>query len=192
MAMQNILFFGDSLTAGYGLTNPSMESYPALIGQKIIAAKLDYHTINAGSSGDTSAGGLSRIDYWLSRPIAVFVLELGINDILRGIPPQTTRSNLQAIINKAKAKYPSVRILLMGMQVPAFLHSPFTDQFNNIYPALAAANNTAFVPYFLDGVAGKARLNQRDRIHPNADGYKVISENVWPAIQRLIQAAGGA
>jgi acyl-CoA thioesterase-1 len=186
MATQNILFFGDSLTAGYGLANPAQESYPALVGQKIVAVQLDYHVINAGLSGDTSSGGLSRIDYWLSRPVTVFVLELGINDILRGVPPQTTRGNLQAIIDRVKAKYPAVRILLMGMQIPAFLHSPFTDQFNSIYPDLAAANNLAFVPNFLGGVAGIARLNQRDRIHPNAEGYKVIAENVWPVIQKII------
>ncbi|HZY37173.1 MAG TPA: arylesterase [Mucilaginibacter sp.] len=187
MATQNILFFGDSLTAGYGLQNPALESFPALIGQKIAAGQLDCHVINAGLSGDTTAGGLSRIDYWLSRPVAVFILELGINDILRGIPPQNTRNNLQAIVNKVKAKYPGARMVLMGMQIPAFLHSPFTDQFNNIYPALAAANNIALAPYFLEGVAGKARLNQHDRIHPNAEGYKVIAENVWPVIEKVIR-----
>ncbi len=185
MPTQNILFFGDSLTAGYGLQNPAMESYPALIGQKIAAAPLDYHIINAGLSGDTSAGGLSRLDYWLSRPISIFVLELGINDILRGIAPQTTRNNLQAIIDKTKTKYPAVKIVLMGMQLPAFLHSPFTEQFNAIYPGLAAANQMALIPYFLDGVAGMARLNQRDRIHPNADGYKVIAEKVWQVMQKV-------
>lgn len=186
MATQNILFFGDSLTAGYGLASPAQESYPALIGRKIAAAQLDYHMINAGLSGDTSSGGLSRIDYWLSRPATLFVLELGINDILRGISPQTTRSNLQAILNRVKAKYPAVRVLLMGMKMPAFLHAAFTDQFNSIYPDLATANKLELVSDFLEGVSGKARLNQRDRIHPNAEGYKVIAEHVWPVIQTII------
>jgi len=186
MPTKNILCFGDSLTAGYGLGNPGMESYPALIGQRIMAAQFDYHVINAGYSGDTSAGGLSRIDYWISRPVAIFVLELGINDILRGIPPQNMQNNLQLIISKVKVKYPAVRMIMMGMQIPAFLHSPFTEQFNNIYPALARNNNMTLVPDFLEGVAGKARLNQRDRIHPNADGYKVTAENVWPVFEKVI------
>src|ERR1700749_4861233 len=111
--MNNILFFGDSLTAGYGLANVSAESFPALIEAKINAEKLNYRVINAGVSGDTSAGGLTRIDYWLSQPVAVFVLELGINDIMRGIPPQTTLKNLQAIITKVKTKYPDVKMALM-------------------------------------------------------------------------------
>jgi acyl-CoA thioesterase-1 len=186
MPAHNILFFGDSLTAGYGLQNPVLESYPALIGQKIAAAGLDYYVMNAGISGDTTAGGLSRIDCWLSRPIAVFVLELGINDIMRGLPPHVTRANLKAIADKVRTKYPAVKMVLMGMRFPAFLHSPLTAQFNNIYPALAGDNKMALVADFLDGVAGKARLNQRDRIHPNAEGYKVIAENVWPVIEKII------
>jgi acyl-CoA thioesterase-1 len=185
MSTQNILFFGDSLTAGYGLQNPALESFPALIGQRLSAAHLDYTVINAGLSGDTSAGGLNRIDYWLSRPVAVLALELGINDILRGIPPQTTRNNLQGIINKVKTKYPGVSMILMGMQLPAFLHSPFTQQFNAIYPSLAAVNKMILFPNFLESVAGKSKLNLHDRIHPNAEGYKVIAENVWPVIKKL-------
>ncbi len=168
------------------MQNPVLESYPALIGKKIAAAGLDYYVMNAGISGDTTAGGLSRIDYWLSRPIAVFVLELGINDIMRGLPPQVTCANLKAIADKVRTKYPAVKMVLMGMRFPAFLHSPLTAQFNNIYPALAGDNKMALVADFLDGVAGKARLNQRDRIHPNAEGYKVIAENVWPVIEKII------
>jgi acyl-CoA thioesterase-1 len=187
MPIQNILCFGDSLTAGYGLANAAVESYPALIGQRITAVQPDCHVINAGYSGDTTNGGLARIDYWISRHITIFVLELGINDILRGIPPQNTQNNLQAIINKVRTKYPAVHMIMMGMQIPAFLHSPFTEQFNNIYPVLARNNNMAMVPNFLEGVAGKARLNLRDRIHPNADGYKVIAENVWPVFEKVIR-----
>lgn len=184
--MQNILFFGDSLTAGYGLRNPSTESYPAIIGQKSEAAGLDYKIINAGLSGDTSAGGLSRIDYWLSQPISVFVLELGINDIIRGIPPSATLKNLQAITDKVKAKYPAVKIVLMGMQIPAFIHSPVAAQFSAIFGNLAAANQMNLVPFFLNGVAGRPHLNLADKLHPNADGYKVIADNVWPAIKKLL------
>ena len=148
---------------------------------------MNYHVINAGLSGDTSSEGLSRLDYRLNRPASVFVLELGINDILQGIPPQVTKQNLQAIISKVKTKSPAVKMALMAMQLPAFLHSPYTDAFNNIYPALAADNQMMLAPNFLDGVAGKARLNQNDRIHPNAEGYKVIAGNVWPMLRGLLE-----
>jgi len=184
--MQNILFFGDSLTAGYGLRNKEAESFPALIQQKINDLNLNYKVINAGLSGDTSAGGLTRIDYWLSQPVSVFVLELGINDIIRGITPQTTSKNLQAIIDKVKIKYPQAKLALMGMQIPAFIHSPLATQFMEIFSGLASANQMAFVPFFLDGVAGKAQLNLPDRLHPNAEGYKVIAEKIWPVIKEII------
>jgi acyl-CoA thioesterase-1 len=184
--MQNILFFGNSLTAGYGLRNPAMESFPALIEQKINAAKLDYAVINAGQSGDTSAGGLNRINYWISRPVSVFVLELGINDITRGISPQTTQNNLQAIIDKVKTKYPQVKLALMGMEIPAFIPAPFAIPFRDIYRKLADVNKMTFVPFFLEGVAGIAHLNLPDRIHPTAEGYKIIADKVWPVIRETL------
>ncbi|CAN5424458.1 arylesterase [soil metagenome] len=184
--MQNILFFGDSLTAGYGLRNAALESFPALIQQKINAANLDYHVINAGLSGDTSAGGLNRIDYWLNRPISVFVLELGIKDIMRGKLPQVTLKQVQVIIDKVKTKYPGVKIALMGMQLPAAVPGPFAMQFSAIYRQLASVNHMAFVPFFLEGVAGKAHLNLPDRLHPSAEGYQVIAEKVWPVLQLLL------
>lgn len=184
--MQNILFFGDSLTAGYGLRNPAAESFPAIIGQKIATAKLDYKIINAGISGDTSSGGLHRLDYWLSQPVSVFVLELGINDIIRGVAPSAILKNLQAIIDKVKAKYPQVKIALMGMQIPVFIHSPVAAQFSEIYSKLTAGNHLGLVPFFLEGVAGVPHLNLPDRLHPNADGYKVIAGNVWPVIEKLL------
>ena len=148
--------------------------------------KLTVHVINAGLSGDTSGGGLNRLNYWLNQPVSIFVLELGINDIIRGISPQTTKNNLQNIIDKVKAKYPEVKIALMGMHIPAFIPSPFAAQFNGIYPELATANRTAFVPFFLDGVAGKAHLNLPDRLHPSAEGYKVIADKVWPVLKKLM------
>lgn len=184
--MRNILFFGDSLTAGYGLRNAATESFPALIGQKIAAAGLEYKAINAGLSGDTSAGGLRRIDYWLSRPVSVFVLELGINDIIRGMSPQATFKNLQAIADGVKTKYPAAKIVLMGMQIPAFINSPVAAQFKDIFSRLANDNNMTLVPFFLDGVAGKPHLNLPDRLHPNAGGYKVIADKVWPVIEKLL------
>jgi acyl-CoA thioesterase I len=184
--MQNILCFGDSLTAGYGLRNAATESFPALIQQKINAGNLNYNVINAGLSGDTSAGGLSRIDYWISRPIDIFILELGINDIMRGVHPQSISQNLQAIIDKVKAKNPKVKMALMGMQIPLFIHSPYTSQFNAIYSSLAQANQMLLMPFFLEGVAGQAHLNLADRLHPSAEGYKIIADKVWLIIQRLI------
>lgn len=184
--MQNILFFGDSLTAGYGLRNAALESFPALIQQKINAANLGYEVINAGLSGDTSAGGLTRIDYWLNRPISVFVLELGINDIIRGKLPQSTLKNLQAIIDKVKAKYPGAKMAMMGMRLPKSIPGPFATQFSDIYSQLASANQMTLVPFFLEGVAGRAHLNLPDRLHPSADGYKVIAEKVWPVLQKLM------
>ena len=184
--MRNILFFGDSLTAGYGLADPATESFPALIGQKLETENLRFQVINAGLSGDTSGGGLNRIDYWLSRPVDVFILELGINDVIRQIPPSTTQKNLQAIIQKVKTKNPAAKMALMGMRLPDFLHSSYTARFNAIYAQIAAANQMALVPFFLEGVAGKSNLNLRDKIHPSAEGYRIISANVWPVIQQLI------
>lgn len=188
--MKNILFFGDSLTAGFGLRNAAIESFPPLIEQKINAAGLNYKVINAGLSGDTSASGLNRIDYWLSQPISVFVLELGINDIIRGTPPQTTLVILQAIIDKVKIKYPQAKLALTGMQVPAFIPSPYPVQFNGIYGKLAHKNETALVPFFLEGVAGISNLNLPDKIHPNAGGYKIIADRIWPVIRGLLVEPG--
>jgi len=185
--MQNILFFGDSLTAGYGLRNKDVESFPARIQQKINDSKLNYNTINAGLSGDTSAGGLTRLAYWLSQPVSIFVLELGINDIIRNVSPQTTLKNLQAITDSVKIKYPQVKLALMGMQIPAFIHSPVAVQFREIFNTLASTNQMALVPFFLDGVAGNPHLNLPDRLHPNADGYQLIANNVWPVLKQLIE-----
>lgn len=176
--MQNILFFGDSLTAGYGLASAAKESFPAIIEQKITAEDLAYRVINAGVSGDTTAGGQTRLDYWLNQPIKVFVLELGINDILRGVPPQTIARNLQGIINKVKTKYPQVKLALLGMEIPDFLGGAKATEFSGIYRQLAEANQMAFVPFLLRGVAGRKHLNLWDRIHPSADGYKIVAELV--------------
>ncbi len=184
--MQNILFLGDSLTAGYGLRDFKTEAFPALIEKKIKAEKFDYHVINAGLSGDTSAGGLNRIEYWITQHIDILVLELGINDVIRGISPLITGNNLQQIIDKVKGKYPQVKIAIMGMQIPAFLHSPFTQQFNDIFPVLAQKNKAALYPFFLEGVAGKHSLNLPDRLHPSAEGYKIIANNAWPVIRGLL------
>ena len=185
--MKHVLFFGDSLTAGYGLNDAEAESFPALMRQKMRAEGMPYQVTNAGLSGDTSAGGLKRLDYWLSNPVDVFVLELGINDMMRRIPPAATLRNLQAIIHHVKAKYPDVKLALMGMELPAFIPGESAAEFRAIYKKLADANQVAFVPFFLQGVAGKHHLNLRDGVHPSAEGYKVIAENVWPVLKSLLQ-----
>ena len=184
--MRNILFFGDSLTAGYGLADARKEACPALIQQKINAEGYDYHVINGGLSGDTTGGGLARLDYWLNRPMDIFVLELGINDIRRHISPAKIYQNLDAIVKQVKAKYPDIKLALMGMQVPAVIPGLPVDNFNSIFKKLADAHNMAFVPFYLDGVAGQMHLNIRDGLHPSAEGYKVIAERVWPVIKGLL------
>jgi acyl-CoA thioesterase-1 len=186
MHMKNILFFGDSLTAGYGLGNHKTESFPALIQQKIDAAGMPYHCINGGLSGDTTSGGLMRLEYWMNRPLNVFVLELGVNDIIRGISPQTTAKNLQFIIDKVKLKSPNIKLVMLGMDIPAFIPHAFAIDFKAIFRKLADANQMAFVPFYLDGVAGKAYLNLPDMLHPNAAGYKVMADRVWPVLRPLL------
>ncbi|MDB5010213.1 MAG: arylesterase [Mucilaginibacter sp.] len=184
--MQTILFFGDSLTAGYGLRSASDESLPALIQQKIHAAGMTAKVVNAGISGDTTSGGLARIDRVLNQPVDIFVLELGINDAFRNISPQISLKNLQAIIDKVKAKYPKVKLALLGMEIPIFLRGDLAEEFRAIFRQLAAVNNMAFVPFMLSGVAGKKHLNLADRLHPSAEGYKIIADNVWPVIKSLV------
>ena len=184
--MRNILFFGDSLTAGYGLADARKEACPALIQQKLIAEGYDYHVINGGLSGDTSGGGLTRLDYWLNRPIDVFILELGINDIRRHISPTKIYQNLDAIVIKVKTKYPDVKLALMGMQIPALIPGLPVDSFNAIFKKLADGHQMVFVPFYLDGVAGQVHLNIRDGLHPSAEGYKVIAEKIWPVIKPLL------
>ena len=179
---KTILFFGNSLTAGYGV-DPS-EAYPALIQDKIDSLGLNYKVINAGVSGETTSDGNSRIDWILKQPIDIFVLELGGNDGLRGIPLSETKKNLQSIIEKVKAKYPDAKIILEGMQIPPNMGPAYTSKFKEIYPVLAKENNIALVPFLLKGVGGDPKLNQRDGIHPTAEGHKIVAENVWEVLFR--------
>jgi acyl-CoA thioesterase-1 len=184
--MSKILFFGDSLTAGYGLANVSLDSLPAVLQKKIDAANLDYKIINAGLSGETSGGGLTRIDYLLSQPFDVFVLELGANDILRGISPAKTAMNLQQIIDKVRSKYPQVKMLLLGMELPPWIPGTQAAEFRKIFRNVANNNQMALVPFLLDGVAGIRELNLQDGLHPTAAGYKIIAEKIWPALAALL------
>ena len=181
-----ILFFGDSLTAGYGL-DPA-QAFPAVIQEKIKARGWDFHVINAGLSGETTAGGLRRIDWVLQRPLAVLVLALGANDGLRGLPVAEAKRNLQAIIDRTKQKYPQAKIVLAGMQVPTNLGREYTTSFRTLFPELAAANNALLIPFLLEGVGGMPALNLPDGIHPNPAGHQIIAENVWKVLEPLLQS----
>jgi acyl-CoA thioesterase-1 len=181
---KTILFFGNSLTAGYGL-EPS-EAFPALIQHKIDSLRLPYKVVNAGVSGETSSGGNSRVEWILKQPIDVFVLELGGNDGLRGIPVAETRKNLQSIIDKVKAKYPSAKLVLAGMQVPPNMGQQYATEFRNLYPELAQKNNMAFIPFLLEGVGGVTKLNLQDGIHPTAEGHHIVAANVWSQLQTVL------
>ncbi len=182
-----ILFFGNSLTAGYGL-EPS-EAFPALVQQKLDSLGYDYRTVNAGLSGETTASGLSRLDWVLERqPVDVFVLELGANDGLRGIEPTETQRNLVAIIDQVRAANPEVEIVLAGMLVPPNMGNAYTERFQEVFPAVAEARDVTLIPFLLEGVAGDPELNQADGIHPTAPGQKIVAENVWPVLKPLLEA----
>ncbi|MET1054263.1 MAG: arylesterase [Pedobacter sp.] len=184
--MKRIVFFGDSLTAGYGLSRPDGQSFPALIQQELDAAGLDYLAVNAGVSGDTSASGLSRLGYWLSQPTDVFVLELGANDMLRGLAPAGTQRNLQAIIDQVRGRFPAVKLLLLGMQLPLWVPGQRAAEFRQLYQELANNNKIPLLPFLLDGVAGIKHLNMHDGVHPLAEGYQIIAAKVWPVLRPLL------
>ncbi|MFQ5708025.1 MAG: arylesterase [bacterium] len=175
---------GNSLTAGFGL-NPA-QAFPNLIQQKIDSLGWKFEVVNAGLSGETSAGGLRRIDWLLKRKIDVLVLELGGNDVLRGIPLDVTRQNLQAIIDKTRGKYPEVKLVIAGLQAPPNLGQAYTLQFKRLFPALAKKNHAALIPFLLQEVGGVPELNQPDRIHPTAEGHKIVAKNVWQILKAVL------
>lgn len=179
-----ILFYGDSLTAGYGLSPE--QAFPALIENKLNKSGKSIKVINAGLSGETSAGGVSRLDWIMRQPIDVFVLELGANDGLRGLPLEQTKKNLQTIIDKVKSKYPKTKIVIAGMMVPPNMGPDYTAEFTSIFPELAKKNKAALIPFLLQDVAGNPKLNQGDGIHPNAEGHKIVAENVVKVIEPLL------
>jgi acyl-CoA thioesterase-1 len=181
----SLLFFGDSLTAGYGLSVE--EAFPALIEKEFIKTGTPVKVINAGLSGETSAGGLSRIDWVLRQPVDVLVLELGANDGLRGLPVDQTRKNLQAIIDKVKAKNPGVKIVMTGMMVPPNMGKEYATQFKSIYPDLARKNKATLMPFLLDGVAGNEKLNLADGIHPNIEGHKIVARNLFQVLKGVLK-----
>jgi acyl-CoA thioesterase-1 len=182
---KTIVFFGNSLTAGYGVS--PIEAFPALIGKKIDSLHLPYKIINAGLSGETSAGGKSRINWILKQPISIFVLELGANDGLRGIPLAGTTANLQAIIDSVKTHYPDAKIVLAGMQIPPNMGADYGASFKNIFPRLATTNHAALIPFLLQNVGGVPQLNQADGIHPTPAGHRIVAENVWQVLGPLLK-----
>mgnify|MGYP002397795965 CR=1 FL=1 len=184
VARKTILFFGNSLTAAYQLSPE--QGFPALIQQKIDSLGLPYQCVNAGLSGETTADGKNRIDWVLRQPVDVFVLELGGNDALRGLPVSESEKNLQAIIDRVKAKYPTCKIVIAGMLAPPNLGPAYTRAFQKMYPALAKQYRAALIPFLLEHVGGEPALNLEDGIHPNVEGHKIVAETVWKVLRPVL------
>ena len=181
---KTIVFFGNSLTAAYGL-DPS-QGFVGLIGARIDSLGLDYKVVNAGLSGETSAGGNSRIDWILRQKIDVFVLELGANDGLRGTAIAETYKNLNSILQKVKTKYPDAKILICAMEALPNMGEKFTAEFRGIFANLAKENEATLIPFFLSNVGGIPELNQADGIHPTAKGHQIVTENIWAVLKEVI------
>ena len=181
---KTIVFFGNSLTAGYGLSPE--EAFPAIIQKKIDSLGFPYEVVNAGVSGETSSGGKTRIDWILQQPVDIFLLELGANDGLRGTPLSETKKNLQTIIDKVKTKYPAAKLILAGMQVPPNMGQAYATEFRNIFADLSDKNQMTLIPFLLEGVGGETDLNQQDGIHPTVEGHRIVAENVWKQLERLL------
>ena len=182
-----VLFLGTSLTAGYGVGEAA--AFPALIRAKLDSTGLPYRVVNAGISGETSAGGLRRLDWSLQEPVAVLVLELGANDGLRGLPVDELRANLETIIRRTRERYPDVVIILAGMEAPPRLGDAYTSRFRRVFRLLARDHDAMLVPFLLEGVAGNASLNQEDGIHPTAAGHEVLAENIWMVLEGALRQA---
>lgn len=179
-----ILFFGNSLTAGYGIEMDA--AFPGLIQKRIDSLQLNYEVINAGLSGETTASGNTRVDWVLKQPIDIFILELGGNDGLRGISSNETRKNLQLIIDKVRTKYPTCEIIIAGMQIPPNMGPEYTTAFRTLFPEIAEKNNLLLIPFLLENVGGIPDLNLPDGIHPNEKGHKIVAENVWEVLKGLL------
>ena len=184
LAKKRILFFGDSITAGYGIDEK--QAFPALIQQKLDSLGLPWNAVNAGLSGETSAGGLRRIDWLLLEPVHMLILELGGNDGLRGVLPADTQDNLEKIIDRTRQKYPDAIIILAGMQIPPNLGQDYAQAFASVYPTVARNKNVPLIPFILEGVGGIPELNLPDGIHPTPQGHSIIAKTVWGSIQEYI------
>jgi acyl-CoA thioesterase I len=183
-ARPRIAVLGDSLTAGLGIAKAA--SYPALLQQRLDAARLDFEVVNAGVSGDTSAGGLARLDWALDGDVRILIVALGGNDALRGLPAGELQHNLAQIIERAQAR--GITVILAGMEAPPNYGRDYSVEFHKVYPALAATYRVAFVPFLLQGVAGNDTLNQRDGIHPTAAGARIVADNVWAVLEPIAEA----
>ena len=186
LANRTIIFFGDSLTAGYQLD--PQEAFPARIQEIIDSLQLNYTVVNAGLSGETTTGGLNRINWILNQKADVFILELGANDGLRGIPLDETRQNLQAMIDTVRSRNAETEIILAGMQIPPNLGQDYTAEFRKIFIDLAAKNDLALIPFLLEGVAGIPELNLPDGIHPTPEGHRIVASNVWEVLEPVIRS----
>lgn len=181
---KKILFFGDSLTAGYGLE--VSQAFPALIQQKIDSLGLDYTVINAGLSGETTASGKNRLEWVLQDDIDIIIIELGANDGLRGVPLRETESNLQSMVDTVQSKLPNAKIILAGMKIPPNMGPDYTSKFESLFPELASSENITLIPFLLENVAGIPELNQGDGIHPTVAGQKLVAENVWEVLGPML------
>ncbi len=184
---KTVLVLGDSLAAGYGV-DPD-QAFPALLQKQADAAGLAFTIVNAGVSGDTTAGGLRRIDWLLKGPADVLVLELGGNDGLRGLSVPQTRSNLVGIIGKVRAKNPAAVVVVAGMQVPTNMGPDYSKEFRAVFPEVAKAHDAVLVPFLLEGVGGIAELNQADQIHPTPRGHELVASNVWVVLEPVLRKA---
>lgn len=181
---KKILFFGDSLTAGYGLE--VSQAFPAVIQEKIDSLGLDYTVINAGLSGETTASGKNRLEWVLEDDIDIIIIELGANDGLRGVPLTETESNLQSMVDAVQSKLPNAKIILAGMKIPPNMGPEYTSKFESIFPELATSENIKLIPFLLNNVAGIPELNQGDGIHPTVKGQKLVAENVWKVLKPIL------
>lgn len=181
---KTILFFGNSLTAAYGI-DPE-DGFAGLTQARIDSLGLNYRVINGGLSGETTAGGLSRLDWFLEDEPEIFILELGGNDGLRGILPAESKRNLSGIIEKVRTKYPETKIILAGMQIPPNMGQEYTEEFKSIYPEVAAEKNVTLIPFLLENVGGIPELNLPDGIHPTEEGHKIVFETIWPYLEKMI------
>lgn len=184
LAQKNILMFGDSITAGYGLSEE--QAYPALLQDRIDSLDMDHNIINAGLSGETTAGGARRVDWILQQEVDVFLLGLGGNDGLRGIDPSNTKKNLISIIEKVREKDPSIEIILAGMEAPPNLGPQYTTEFRSVFSEVANEKDVTFMPFLLEDVAGIEELNQSDGIHPTAEGQQIIANHIWTYLEPLL------
>jgi acyl-CoA thioesterase-1 len=182
-----VVFVGTSLTAGFGLLSPD-EAFSARLQELADSAGLAARMVNAGVSGETSAGGLRRIGWVLGDTVDVLVLELGANDGLRGLDPGALQENLEAIIDSTRARWPDARVVLVGMEAPPNLGARYTRAFHDVFPAVARSRSTELVPFLLEGVGGVRELNQDDGIHPTAEGHRILARNVWPVLEPVLRS----